>query len=126
VLRSLTVDTMAINPRDNAGPKAILIVAALLVGFAIVVSLLVYYWPPSIPEVVFFVAIGLAAAYLYVFLAAQILTLLKEIRAWAYRDKHVPLTGDEILLMGAVWPFSLVIGCIIYLFIGIINRLFEV
>jgi len=69
--------------------------------------------------------IGLVCSVLYTFFAAIAVKICILLRDWAYFKKNTKLDNDIKILMGTFWPIIL-IGCvIIYLFLGIINRLFN-
>ena len=79
-----------------------------------------YYW-----EVRWYsVLVGIATPFVYVFLASGAVKVLMELRSWAYCGNVKPFPDDVILLLGAFWPVAVLAGGTVYVFIGIINRIF--
>jgi hypothetical protein len=70
-------------------------------------------------------ALSLAGAFAYPIAGAVVVKLMAVLRSWAWGHEEPPQwsrTGR--LFLGAVWPFTLVAATIIYIFLGIIDRIF--
>lgn len=140
------------NPKEHGGKKAGLIIAALVVGIAVFILLCIQtipatesvnigsffspvyvdhptttlsVWHRSGEFITLSALAGIAASFLYVLLAAGGAEVFIELRSWAYCGHAERPGDDEVLAIGTWWPFALFGGCLIYLFIGVINRSFH-
>ena len=140
------------NPTENEGEKGFLIFVALAIGCAVFLLLALERIPGTervdvagpfspavyetrnttilslshrpIPLLVFFGALGVATALIYPVFAAGAIGIFQEMRSWAYCGRCEPVGNSERLILAAVWPLTLLIGGIIYIFVGLVNRLF--
>ena len=70
------------------------------------------------------VALAVATALLYPVVASVVLAFCAWLRKWAYRMQVEPWDDEERLMFGAVWPLTLVACIIVFVFVGIIHRVF--
>jgi polyferredoxin len=68
---------------------------------------------------------GLGAALLYPLLSAFIIEFCEDLRKWAYQEQASPWHDGKRILLGAIWPITLVASAIIFIFLGLINRLYR-
>jgi len=70
------------------------------------------------------ILLGIAIALVYPFMGAVVVWLCEILKSWAYRRQCNKWGQDERLLFAAVWPIALIVCVIMYIFVGIIHRLF--
>jgi len=70
------------------------------------------------------VPIGLAVSLLYSVTAAWIIRLCEAIKCWAYCGQVEKWDDETRLFLAALWPLTLICCSVLYLFLGIIHRLF--
>jgi hypothetical protein len=83
--------------------------------------------PQELPCITFIIlfAISLAAAFAYPFVGAVVVTGAAALRSWAWRHEEPPKWDRTArLFLGAFWPLTLAASIIIYIFLGVIHRIF--
>jgi hypothetical protein len=101
------------------GAKLLLLIISILMG--ILVGYV--YWGLSGTSH-HSVVIGLATSFLYPVIGVIIIALCEAMKRWAY-GRQVPRWDIETrLLLATVSPLVLVVCAILYLYMGIINRLY--
>ncbi len=71
------------------------------------------------------VLLGLFVAWVYAYIAATAMDIFQAIRNWAYRGQAEKMNLSSVLLFGAVWPLAVILGGILFTFIGTIHRTFD-
>lgn len=105
--------------------KVLLTVASLCFGmFSFIVYLSGNEVRLTVPNILIGAVVGLSAAFLYALCGVLVVRLYERLRLWANRGETRPLTGKEKLRLAAFWPITIMTSLFVYLFIGIINRLF--
>ena len=118
--------------RAGPDPKAMMIAIALVVAAGVFFLLsfdtkslwwrkdLTYLW------MLLHALTGLAAAIGYVLLGAVTAKLCAALRSWAYAHDPEESIADEnwAVIMGSFWPITLPVCLILYVFLGLIHRLF--
>jgi hypothetical protein len=64
------------------------------------------------------------AALAYPIMGAIVISWCQALRNWAHEYDVEEWTKKDKIWLGAVWPISIVCCLIIYIFLGIINRMF--
>lgn len=60
----------------------------------------------------------------YPLVAAVVISICEGLRQWAYKGRITRWDQGTRLRLGAVWPLTLICSLIVYLFLGLINRIF--
>jgi len=71
-----------------------------------------------------YIGAGVFAAFCYPVAAAYLVRSSEELAKWAYQERYEPWSEDVRLMLGCIWPVSLVGSVLVFLFLGIINRVF--
>ena len=101
--------------KENKEAKVALVVASLICGIFVGIST---------RRVFLGIIIGILASLAYPFVGAFVIWLCERLKSWAYMNQCEKWEQEVRLAMAGVWPFTL-IGClIIYIFLGIIHRIF--
>src|ERR1700722_2898260 len=98
------------NPHRHKDEKKLLIVAACVAG----VVMFMVLQPTSGTSFVFAIMLSLGAAFIYPVVGAGVVNFLRVFRKWAYLDDVEPMTEEEMLVRGAIWPLALVFCSILY------------
>lgn len=75
-------------------------------------------------ELITGLVIGLFAAIAYAVIGGLVVRLYVALRAWAYRGDVIELSSKEKLRLATFWPITLMTSIVVFLFLGIINRIF--
>ena|SRR5947209_6898270 len=111
---------MGNNVETHWFPKACLIVVSLSAAFF---SAAVAIGSDADPLLILliFPAVGL----LYPIAGAGIVFLCEELRDWAYEYECKDWSREVKIFYGAIWPVVLPVCIILYVFLGIIHRLYN-
>lgn len=69
-------------------------------------------------------AVSIASAILYPLWGALAVRLSECLRKWGTKGVYSKWSEGDRLFFGGIWPATLLFSIIIYLYLGIINRLF--
>jgi sterol desaturase/sphingolipid hydroxylase (fatty acid hydroxylase superfamily) len=70
------------------------------------------------------IALMLIVWVVYPLVAAVVISICEALRLWAYKGKIEQWDQGTRLRLGAVWPLTFICSLIVYLFLGLINRIF--
>lgn len=72
----------------------------------------------------FSILFGVGVSLGYTFLAAFAVRICEALRDWAYVNEIDSWSQEERVWAGALWPISLLCCLVLYIFLGIIHRVF--
>ncbi len=75
-------------------------------------------------DMIILVVLGIATSLLYPVLGAFAIKLCEGVRSWAYKATIQNWSDQQRLLFGAFWPVTVLFSLIVYMYLGIIHRLF--
>ncbi len=116
---------MEVNTHE--GKKAFMAAVSMLFGYSILLFQLgntdkgVTDWSNLS---VLNVMLSMASAVLYPVIGAITVRLCEFLRTWGTKGVYSKWNEGDRLFFGAVWPLTLMFSVIVYLYLGIINRLF--
>jgi hypothetical protein len=116
------------NPQQHGGEKALLIIVSLAVG-AGVGSLRAFDFRGSSPVLVdgaIWPGVFCAAvvSLVYTVAAGMVVSLCEGMKWIAYRGQPVRWSDGARIILGAMWPLTLICCTIVYTFLAVIHRLF--
>lgn len=113
-----------------ADAKKFLVIASIVAGLTVFMCLTCQTYPTE-PATLRKDRLGLgfllmiSTCFLYPVLGAFAVGLIEATRAWAYSGSQDEWTRAHRLMLAAVWPFSFLVGMILYPCLGLIHRLFD-
>jgi len=116
------------NPHGHGGEKALLIIVSLLLGLTAGIWTAVDF--TGVTPVIRAGGIGLGifctagVAFLYTILAGVIVSLCEGMKWIAYRGQPQRWSDGARIVLGAIWPLTLLCCIIVYTFLAVIHRLF--
>ena len=109
--------------QQNMGQKGFLVLLSLGAGLAIflLITNRVLVIPEDGPSPI---VISIFVAFLYPFVGAFVIFICNHYRSWAC-GADLDEWNDDKIMLGAVWPLTLVWSLIVYTYLAVINRLFN-
>ncbi len=80
--------------------------------------------PVTRREILAALGVAVLIAISYPFLAVLAIRGSEWMNSWAYPGSRVKWSESSRLLLGAFWPLTFVVSLIVFLFLGVINRIF--
>jgi hypothetical protein len=112
---------MSIN-RDSLSDEAKVAIILCSLFFGFICAIIIYHltYGDGLISILTFIGVSLA----HPFIGAFVVALCEDLKQWAYVDKAERWPRDQTAYLAAAWPLTL-IGCLVlYIYLGIIHRIY--